>query len=218
MVPTALVRVRLAERPLPRSVSRRSPEDAGLTPVLALDQRPLGLTVKNLDAASIRRLTPARRARGRARHRRRSGRAGAPGAHSRRATCCSRSTATGSRRSTSFVRVVVDAARPVRRAALLVYDRLADQRALYAIVASIRNELTATDPRHRRRGGHPRHDADDPRVRRPRVSGRGLRTGGPGHGRARGAGPGLPRHQDAGHGRARGARPAARRSTRRCRS
>ncbi len=128
---TSLVRVRLAERPLPRSVSRRSPEDAGLTPVLALDQRPLGLTVKNLDAASIRRLTlpdelvgvlvtdvdpagPARLAHIHAGH-------VLLEINRHRIT------------SVDEFRAVVSRLRPGESAALLVYDRLADQRALYAI-------------------------------------------------------------------------------------
>ncbi len=66
----------------------------------------------------------------------------------------------------------------------------------------------ATHPGHRRRGGHPRLAADDPRVRGLRVPRRGHRRGRHRAGRARVARPGVPRHQDAGHGRPRGARQA----------
>ncbi len=66
-----------------------------------------------------------------------------------------------------------------------------------------------THPGHRRRGGDPRVAADDPRVRGLRRA-RGVeRPRRAGAGRARGAGPGVPRRQDAGHGRPRGAAAAA---------
>ena len=122
--------MRLAERPIPRSVSRLSPDARTLTPV-AQDQRPLGLTVKDLDAATVRRLSlpdelvgvlitdvdpagPARLARIHPGHvlleinRHRIA-------------------------SVSEFRTIVSSLRPGESAALLVYDRLADQRALYAI-------------------------------------------------------------------------------------
>ena len=66
------------------------------------------------------------------------------------------------------------------------------------------------DSGHRRRPGHPRFAADDPRIpglRRSCWPAAGDEGVGPG--RARGAGSRLPRHQDAGHGRPRGAAAAA---------
>ena len=65
-------------------------------------------------------------------------------------------------------------------------------------------------PGHRRRSRDPRLVADDPRIRGLRVRRRRDGPGGPRAGRARGARPRVPRHQDAGHGRPRGAAAAAR--------
>ena len=128
---TTTIRVRLAERPLPRSVGHLSTDAQNLSTVAAQDQRPLGLRVKDLDAATVRRLSlpdelvgvlitdvdpagPARLARIHPGHvlleinRHRVA-------------------------SANEFRTIVSALHPGESAALLIYDRLADQRALYAI-------------------------------------------------------------------------------------
>jgi serine protease Do len=127
---TELVRVRLAERPLPRSARRLSP-DGRTVPVSSQDLAPLGLRVKTIDTATIRRLNlpdalvgvlvtdvdpagPARMARIR------------PGQvlleiNRHRVA------------SVEDFQATVSTLRPGESAAVLVYDRLSDQRALYAI-------------------------------------------------------------------------------------
>jgi serine protease Do len=52
---TRTVPIRLTERPLPIS-ARAQPVGAGVRPTASQDQTPLGLTVKDLDASTIRRL------------------------------------------------------------------------------------------------------------------------------------------------------------------
>ena len=61
--------------------------------------------------------------------------------------------------------------------ALLVYDPSLEQRAIHVDRRSTRSHEGAHS-RHRRRAGHPRHDADDSRVRRLRVPRRRLRPEG----------------------------------------
>jgi serine protease Do len=126
-----VMHVRLAERPLPRSAHRLPAGSGGVSAVSNQEQAPLGLSVKSIDAATVRRLNlpdalvgvlvtdvdpagPARLARIRPGqvlleiNRHRIG-------------------------SLADFQGVVATLRPGDNAALLVYDRLSDQRALSAI-------------------------------------------------------------------------------------
>ena len=124
--------VRLIERPLPRSARASLASSRTVRPATNLDQGPLGLGVKDLDAATIKRLNvpeavlgvlitevdpagPARLARVR------------PGQvlleiNRHRVT------------SVAEFHALVAALRPGESVAVLVYDRLSEQRAIYAIV------------------------------------------------------------------------------------
>jgi serine protease Do len=124
--------IRLTERPLPRSAHSDAGESRTVRPAVNQDQAPLGLGVKDLDAATIRRLNlpeamvgvlitdvdpagPARLARIR------------PGQvlleiNRRRVT------------SASEYRAVVASLKPSDSVAVFAYDRLTDRRAIYAVI------------------------------------------------------------------------------------
>jgi serine protease Do len=123
--------VRLTERPLPRSAHQPAADSRGVRPAFNQDEAPLGLSVKDLDSATSRRLNipdamvgvlitdvdpagPARLARIR------------PGQvlleiNRRRVT------------STADFRALVASLKPSDSVALFAYDRLTDRRAIYAV-------------------------------------------------------------------------------------
>jgi serine protease Do len=129
---TRSVPVRLTERPLPHSARPQAAGSRSVRPAVNQDQAPLGLSVKDLDASTIRRLGipeamvgvlitdvdpagPARLARIR------------PGQvlleiNRHRVT------------SVADFRALVASLRPSDSVALFAYDRLADRRVIYAIV------------------------------------------------------------------------------------
>jgi serine protease Do len=124
--------VRLTERPVPRASRTQTSAARNVRPAAGQEQAPMGLTVRDLDAATVRRLNipdsmlgvlivdvdaagPARLARIR------------PGQvlleiDRQRVT------------SAAEYRTAVAALRPGSTVALFVYDQLSDQRAIYAIV------------------------------------------------------------------------------------
>jgi serine protease Do len=127
-----VVPVRLSERPLPRSARAQNAGPRAVRPAMRQDQAPLGLNVRDLDTATIRRLGipdtvfgvlimdvdpagPARLAR----------------LHAGQIVL-----EINRRRVTSVAeyRAVVSALRPGETVALFVYDQLSDQRSIYAIV------------------------------------------------------------------------------------